>query len=208
MTKIIVKTGKIVLKQELHIPLQKMRKMGISPNEFFIVDMVNEFVTKHKEMSLCDFSEMMYMYHVQHINEQFQKLCKLGFLKFVPGDNNCKGFVDVGKNWVSNFAEELDKFEVFWRDYIELARDTENRAGNKKQARTMWDRMIKSGTTAYDLMNNYFPKYKIYIQQSGAPMMHASSYLNPQNERYKEEFNFKKKQDDKNQITGELSGRR
>jgi Mn-dependent DtxR family transcriptional regulator len=207
MTNITIKSGKIVTKRETIINHAKARKLQISPSEYVLLEIISDFVIKHGEMTLCDFSEMMHMYNIYNLNEKIQRLQKMSLVRYIRKNDKCKGSIYVTEAWHGAKATDIvETFELLWKQYKEVADKLSHNVGNKKKGLEMFQRAIKAGNDSNDIMETYWPKYKRYILSGDAPMMHLSSFMNPQYERFKEDFKIKKNA--ANQNTTELTGRR
>lgn len=210
MVKIQVKSGKILTEREFVINIAKLRKLRISPDEYIMLEIVSKFVSKHREMTLCDFSEMMYMYNIKDLNTKVQRLQKLKLVVYIKTEDKCKGYIEIRESWHSNTKDSLDDFEMFWLSYYLLGKKFGCPVGNKKKAQEMWQRVIKSGVQSHDLKKVFWPRYQKFIEQADIPMMHCSSFLNPHYERFREEFIIKKSkhEQDISKIGTDFSGRR
>lgn len=151
----------------------KRKRMNISINQYALCDVIEKFIEKHGNMTKPELRAMVDIYHITDPVEEFKKLKELGITDIT------KSGVVLTKKWNDLPPNHKDMFEEFWKEY--------GMVGNKKSAIDMFIRFLKSGETFETLTEKYWPKYKSYLG-SGATQLHLSTYLNPENERYKDNF--------------------
>lgn len=162
----------------------KRKKHKLTVNQYAMCDVIDKFIEKHGDMTKQELRAMVDIYCITDPVEEFKKLMQLNMLDMKDG------MVILSSKW-NDLPKNMSKmFDEFWEEY--------GKVGNPKKAKIMFTRFLKSGETYENLIKIYWPKYKKYIKQ-GSTQMHLSSFLNPEEERYKENFvanaHFKSKSD-------------
>lgn len=94
----------------------------------------------------------------------------------------------VTSKWINEFVDvNQDKFEEFWEVY--------GRIGNKEQAKKMFLKVIKE-IYYKDLLEKH-AKYSKHLENAGwKGKMHCSTWLNPVNKRYEDEYELEEKEEE------------
>lgn len=85
--------------------------------------------------------------------------------------------------FLNKFSKE-DKFEVFWN--LKDVKGMTMHRGNKAKALIMYNRLIKVINPAE--IQDYFLKYKAFVDKTGQTQLHTSTWLNPDWAHYKDEL--------------------
>tara|TARA_R110000803_G_scaffold36811_4_gene79133 strand:- start:1445 stop:2077 length:633 start_codon:yes stop_codon:yes gene_type:complete len=158
----------------------KRRKLELTVNQYAMLDVIDHFLVKHGNMTKGELREMVDMYGIENAVQEFKYLKENGFLFMMK--ENTVSFVVLSPKFNGSLvpSDYEEKFELLWNDY--------GRVGNKVNSKKMFLLFLKSGGSWEVLWTDCWPMYKKHLTLSGASQLHLSTYLNPENERYNDEW--------------------
>lgn len=159
---------------------KKRNKFGLTCDEYVLLESIEEFMIKNKLKRFLPKNED----HRKKVNNPIafsEELYKL------VGNNlinkgmliKCKetGFIVV-PSWCAENEQVEQSFNLFWEAY--------GKVGSKKNALSMFKKALKQVDLEY--LYERWEEYKSFLQESGQHQMHMSTWLNPDSERYNDEF--------------------
>lgn len=159
---------------------KKRNKFSLTCDEYALIESIENFMVKNKIKRFLPKDPE----HQKKVNNPIafsDELYKLAGNSLINKGMLIKskegGFIIV-PSWCEENEKLEQLFNTFWETYGKI--------GSKKNGLTMFKKALKK----VDLEHLYerWEEYKSFLEESGQHQMHLSTWLNPDNERYNDEF--------------------
>lgn len=158
---------------------------GLSCDEYVMIDAINFYMEKN---NLKTFDSRKFDQIRKLTGFEKDKIIELGKIlkrrEFLI-DSGDKKYKINGKLW--NDEEIIKGFEKLWKLY--------GKVGNRRNAESMYKKAVKIEGHEYLLVKVRI--YKKFLAHSDQFPLHFSTFLNPKNKRYNDNFEIKKKDGEK-----------
>lgn len=171
-------TVKTITIRTVIVNIAKCKKLGVSPSGFVMCSLMEHFISKHQLMTNEDLKVVSEKHGIDNVKDLFFDLVHKGICEFKKSGD--KKTVHLTGKWNDLPIDFEDKFEWLWADY--------GRIGDKQPAKRMLKKYLEAGNSWDDLVHKYWSSYKVFLANNKTTQMHLSSFLNPEEEKFKREF--------------------
>lgn len=161
-------TGKTVIDHKKRV------KLTLSCDEFVLAQAIEDIVGDLAFNTVKGYENVYKMTGFTNIEYRSigSILIQKGIFKRLA-DNN----VRLVSPWEADTSSQKD-FDEFWDEY--------GKVGNKKAAKKSFLKALK--VTDLDHLKERWKAYKAHLEESGQSQLHMSTWLNPDNERWNDEY--------------------
>lgn len=153
---------------------KKRVKLTLSCDEFALAQTVEDLVQGNPFDTVAGYQEVYKV--IGFTNIEYRSIGSILIQKGIferLEDNN----VRLTSSWGTNTDQE-DDFLEFWEEY--------GKVGNKKSAKRNFLKAVKA--VGLDHLKARWKAYRAHLEESGQSQLHMSTWLNPDNERWDDEY--------------------